>query len=198
MAHEQETHTKGHFVLPPSVAGPADVNRLQRDADELDEYLRQAAIRKSGEGMKLPNIPVMLDDISTANHLNLLHETDRQLLSGFLKNVQLKSPVVHVSFAAEPSTTFTAKIVQWMRQNIHPLLLVQVGLQPSIAAGCTVRTTNKVFDFSLRQHLTRNRQLLVDAIDKIGQGAAATPAPEPPKMAEVGVAPDPQAPGSRQ
>jgi len=193
MAHEQATHVKGHFVLPPSIAGPADVNRLQRDAEELDDYLRQAAIRKSGESMKLPKVPVMLDDISVANHLNLLQEVDRQLLIGFLKNVQLKSPVVHMSFAAEPSSEFTAKIVQWLRQNIHPLLLVQVGLQPSIAAGCVIRTTSKVFDFSLRQHLLRNRQLLVDAIAKIGQEPA-----QPPTMAAVGVAPDPQVPGGQQ
>jgi len=181
---------KGHFVLPSSVAGPADVNRLLRDAEELDEYLRQAAIRKSGEAMRLPKVPVMLDDVVSANQLNLLQETDRQLLIGFLKNVQLKSPVVHMSFAAEPSSAFTAKIVQWMRQNIHPLLLVQVGLQPSIAAGCTVRTTNKVLDFSLRQHLLRNRQMLVDAITKIGQEPAQSP--QSPTLAPVGVAPDPR------
>lgn len=189
MAHEPVVTTKGHFALPSSVAGPADVNRLLRDAEDLDEYLRQAAIRKGGDAMRLPKIPEMLEDVSTANGLNLLQETDRQLVIGFLKNVQLKSPVVHVSFAAEPSAAFTAKIVQWMRQNIHPLLLVQIGLQPSIAAGCTVRTTNKVFDMSLRASLLRSRQVLVDAINQIGQ--TPVQAPQPPTLAAVGVAPDP-------
>jgi len=37
-------------------------------------------------------------------------------------------------------------------------------LQPTIAAGCIVRTTNKYFDFSLRQDFTDKRELLLKQI----------------------------------
>jgi F0F1-type ATP synthase delta subunit len=168
------------FVLPASVAGPTDATRLQRDAEDLDELLRQAAIRTGGAAVKLPKTTAMLDDMAEANRLNLLQAADRRQLLGFLESMRDKAPVVHISFATEPSAAFTAKIVTWLRENVHPLLLVQIGMQPSIAAGCTVRTTNKVFDFSLRQHLQRNRQLLVDALGKIDQPA---PVPRPPAPA---------------
>jgi F0F1-type ATP synthase delta subunit len=170
MAHEAAAvHHTQTLALPSTVTGLTDVTRLEHEAATLDEYLRQAALRKGGDANMLPKIPVMLDDVATLNHLNLLHEADRQKLAAFLKSLQTSAPTVHMSFASEPSAEFTAKIVTWLRQNIHPLLLVQFGLQPSIAAGCTLRTTNKVFDFSLRQHLVRNRQLLVDAIARLGE-----------------------------
>lgn len=189
MAHET-AHEHHQLVLPSSVAGLTDVTRLQREAEALDEYVRQAGLRKGGESVALPKIPVMLDDIATVNHLNLLLASDRQKLAEFLQLLQTKAPVIHMSFAAEPSADFTAKIVAWLRQNIHPLILVQVGLQPSIAAGCILRTTNKVFDFSLRQHFMRNRQILVDALGKIGQEPAA---PQQVAQAAVPVSPQPGA-----
>lgn len=190
-AHPQQQPQSPQLALPSTVTGLTDVTRLQHEAETLDEYLRQAALRKGGDANKLPKIPVMLDDVATLNHLNLLHEPDRQRLAAFLKLLQTRAPQVHMSFASEPSTEFTAKIVTWLRQNIHPLMLVQVGLQPSIAAGCTLRTTNKVFDFSLRQHLVRNRQLLVDAISNLGEAPAAVPQPPAQAAAAVPVSPLP-------
>ena len=71
---------------------------------------------------------------------------------------------MHISFAADPSASFTEKIVAWFRENIHPNILVQIGLQPNIAAGCVVRTANKIFDFSLRENFNQSQQSLIDAI----------------------------------
>ena len=86
----------------------------------------------------------------------------------FLKKVQEEAPAIHMSFAADPSSGFTAKIVGWLRANIHPLTLLQIGLQPTIAAGCVVRTTNHVFDLSLRSKFAAQQQLLIDTLNKSG------------------------------
>ncbi|HEY1835602.1 MAG TPA: hypothetical protein VGG13_02150 [Candidatus Saccharimonadales bacterium] len=169
---------KPQFVLPDSVVGPVDAGRLSREAEELDEYLRASAIRKTGAAMQLPKMTMLLDALAEANHLNLLQSPDRRRLVNFLHGLREKAPVLHVSFAADPSPAFMAKIVHWLRQNIHPFVLVQVGLQPSIAAGCTVRTTNEYFDFSLRQHLLQNRQMLIDALAKIDVQSAHAEPPE--------------------
>jgi len=69
-----------------------------------------------------------------------------------------------MSFNADPSPLFSQRLVTWLRQEIHPQVLVQTGLQPSLGAGCTLRTTNQFFDFSLREHFKQNRQLLVQKI----------------------------------
>src|SRR6185437_10564162 len=122
MAHEAAPvhHSQAHppqqpqsppqpLALPSTVTGLTDVTRLQHEAETLDEYMRQAALRKGGDANKLPKIPVMLDDVATLNHLNLLRETDRQRLAVFLKQLQTSAPAVHMSFASEPSVEFTAK-----------------------------------------------------------------------------------------
>lgn len=161
------------FSVPALIASPADVSRLRREIKALDEYMRQQELRSPGTpSAMLPKLSRLLHDLTTANNLNLLDAKTRQNLAAFLADVATNAPVVHVSFAVDPSSAFLQKLVQWLRQNIHPSMLVRVGLQPSIAAGCTVQTTNRYFDFSLRQYLQQHRQLLVDGLRK-------APAPEP-------------------
>ena len=71
---------------------------------------------------------------------------------------------MHISFAAEPSVKALETILVWLRDNIHPKVLLQVGLQPAVAAGCVLRTPNKVFDMSLRAYLDRQGDYLVQLI----------------------------------
>jgi F0F1-type ATP synthase delta subunit len=99
-----------------------------------------------------------------ANKLNLLVETDREKLVSFLSDVREKAPEIHMSFSTEPSTSFIQKLAGYMRENIHPQLLIQVGLQPTIGAGFMMRTTNKYYDFSLRSALKAKHQILIDNI----------------------------------
>lgn len=151
------------YVLPTMILGPADVNRTLLELQELEEYLRQAYIRKDGS-VKLPKTSRTLDSLAEANKADLLQADDREHLIAFLQSVQQHAPVLHISFAAEPSAAFTARIVEWLRANVSKYVLVQVGLQPSIAAGCIVRSTNKVFDLSLRRHLTQKRSVMTDLL----------------------------------
>jgi hypothetical protein len=68
-----------------------------------------------------------------------------------LKSLSANAPVMHVSFSVDPPGPYVQKIVFWFRHNIRGDILVRVGLQPNIGAGCVVRTTNKSFDFSLKK-----------------------------------------------
>jgi hypothetical protein len=94
----------------------------------------------------------------------MLHAEDRQRLQQFLVDIKERSPVIHVSFSADPSPLFAEKLVTWLRREIHPLLLLNIGLQPNIGAGCILRTTNKYFDFSLKQDFANKRNLLRGAL----------------------------------
>jgi F0F1-type ATP synthase delta subunit len=152
------------FLLPTLVAGPADVSHVLLELEQLEDFLRAASLRKGGESIKLPKTSRTLERLAELNDANLLAQADRQRLTIFLQSLQQHAPVLHISFAAEPSAAFTAKIVEWLRGNISQYVLVQIGLQPSIAAGCVVRTTSKSFDFSLRKYLSKNRSLLTQAI----------------------------------
>ena len=109
--------------------------------------------------------PNIVQSIRAYRAEDLLQAADRAALAVFLKNLIEQAPTLHISFATDPSASFTAKIVGWLRANIHPLVLVQLGLQPSIAAGCVVRTTNKVFDLSLRDRFSQQKSVLLEALE---------------------------------
>jgi hypothetical protein len=160
------------FGLPLLVVGPADVARLMRELESLDDYLHQASLRAGGgEAPKLPKTSRMLDDFASTNELNFLHEAERQKAKQYLEDTLKSAPVLAMSFATDPSSAFVGKIIAWLRENIDHRVLLKIGLQPSIAAGCTLRTPNKYYDFSLREHFAQQRPILVERLKKVGAGS---------------------------
>lgn len=161
MEHKKTT-TKPELVLPISIATKVDVGRLLREVSGIDEFLEQASIRQPGSSLALPKTTKVVDDIVSTNKVNLLVDTERKALIDFLTEIREKAPEIHMSFSAEPSASFMQKLTTYLRENIHPHTLVQVGLQPTIGAGFMMRTTNKYYDFSLRTTLKAKHQVLID------------------------------------
>jgi F0F1-type ATP synthase delta subunit len=121
----------------------------------------------------------MLEEFASTNRLNLLMPDDRHHAAVFMEYVLKKAPVLHISFASEATRKFTTEIVVWLRTNYDSEMLIEIGLEPGIAAGCVVRTTNKMFDFSLIKHLREQRSLLMEKL----LGATSRPlivVPAPP------------------
>jgi len=161
-----------------------DIGRLIREIEMIDESLLQLGLRQSGTEIKMPKTTTLMDQIIDLNKLNLLQTEDRQLLKQFLEAVKQKAPVMHVSFSADPNTAFIEKLMAWLRREIHPLVLMTVGLQPNIGAGCVIRTTNKHFDMSLKQDFAKKAEMLRQAIVS-GPATVAAAAPAVPAAAPV-------------
>lgn len=155
-----------HLVLPMTVITVSDVGRLIRETEAVDNFLHQAAIRQSGTQMQLPRVSRLFEEIVSSNRLNLLQVSDRQQLGQFLQLVRSKAPTLHVSFSADPSPIFQQRFITWIRQQMHPYVLLQIGLHPNIGAGCVIRTTNKYFDFSLRHRFSEQRKLLISKLSE--------------------------------
>jgi hypothetical protein len=172
--------------LPLIIVSPVDVSRLIRELETIDNYLLQQTVQK--HELKMPTTTKLMDELIQLNKLNLLDKPERQQTQKFLTAIKQRAPLLHISFSADPSPLFIEKLMFWLRENIHPLVLLTVGLQPNIGAGCLVRTSNKYFDFSLNKHLSEDRTLLMKTLrDNIL--AAATPKPATATTAQpVGVA----------
>lgn len=166
MAHEAETKQP---VLPLTIITAVDLGRINRELAGIEDFSLQSAVRDAGKQPQLPRTSKGLEDLARLNNMNLLVEADRQALRQIVNDLSQNAPVLHMSFASDPNASFMTKLVTWLRQEIHPATLVSVGLQPSIAAGCIVRTTNKYFDFSLRKHLEDNSKMLIDALMEPGK-----------------------------
>ncbi len=169
------------FTLPNGVVGRVDVGRLLREAKNLDEFFTQAAIREPGQNVKMPKTSRMMDELLHVNNINVLVEAERVRLQEALQIVKEQAPLLHMSFNADPSPLFTTRLIDWLRREIHPFVLLQVGLQPSIGAGSILRTTNKAFDFSLKHRFAERRQILVSRLVGFETPAAENlPAPAQP------------------
>jgi hypothetical protein len=156
--------------LPPNVIGQVDIMRLSRELDALEDFFVNAKARETGTPMALPRLSRSLDSLANENGVNLLDEKKRQALARHLQIVYDKAPNFHISFAVEASPKALERILEWMRQNVHPQMLLQVGLQPTIAAGCVLRTTNKIFDMSLRSRMAGQTEYLTELIKGAADG----------------------------
>ncbi len=176
--------------LPLQVASPVDVGRMQRELTAINEQLTQAELRDDNSETRLPKTTNLLDQTLQLNTLDLTNAGQRQQLLTFLTTVKTKAPLLHISFSADPSTSFIDLLLTWLRKELHPNLLITIGLQPNIGAGCIVRSTNKYFDFSLRQDFAGKRDLLLDKLGPALAGPAAAPelAPIPSVTSAVQVA----------
>jgi hypothetical protein len=154
-----------HAQLTTLIISPSDLKKARRELETLDDFLHQAGLRASGstgKPVKLPQTSRLIEELVSEANANLLRAPDRAALLKYLTTLIEKAPVLHISFASEPSAPFMGKLIVWLRGNIHPQVLVHVGLQPSVVAGCIVRTANKQFDMSLKQAFEDQRQVLID------------------------------------
>jgi F0F1-type ATP synthase delta subunit len=160
----------GPLKLPPGIIGLPDIARLNRELNSLNDFFAGAQSRPAGTtSSQLPKISRLLEALATENKANLINQDERTRLQNSLKEIYDHAPSMHISFAVEPSPRALEKILIWIRQNVHPQTLLTIGLQPGIAAGCILRTTNKVFDMSLRSNLQKQSgyltQLVRGAVD---------------------------------
>ncbi|MCA9324489.1 hypothetical protein KDA23_00250 [Candidatus Saccharibacteria bacterium] len=182
MEHEQAPQ----LSLPPVLTGQADILRLRRELENLQDYLHQAALRHTpADQLRLPKTSRMLEEFAKLNNLNLMHRPDHETAMTGLNYLSKRAPQLHVGLSADPSSAFAANLVTWIRENIHPHALVQIGLQPNIAAGAMLRTTNKQFDLSLRASFVKHRDILIQQLEKHRQQPAQVAAPTPTPTTEA-------------
>src|SRR4051812_11785357 len=103
------------ITLTTLIVSPADLKRARREVEALDDFLHQSGIRTGGKSVKLPALSRVVDELVYESKLNLLKKTDRERLHKYLDLLILKAPVLHMSFASEPSAAFLKKLVTWLR-----------------------------------------------------------------------------------
>ncbi len=161
MAHRVENQAKAPvFVLPAQLSGKTDINHLLRELEKLDEVL----ITPRDKQATPPKVTSLLNQIAAANGYKLLEQNHRRHLVEQLTKVRDRAPLLHISFATEPSPKVTETLLTWLRSNIHRYALLQIGLEPAIAAGCVLRTPNKIFDMSLGASLQKQTPHLLELL----------------------------------
>lgn len=168
------------LVLPSALISRADLARLVREIEDLDNELeaQKARNRATGDtGYKLPTISRTLSDFVEQNKVNIADDQSRMLLKEQMKAMKDKAPIVHMTFAVEADPASLQQLVAYMRKEIHPQALLVVGLQPSLVGGAYVRTPNHVHDFSLRAQLAKKRGIILQELEELSSVIKVVEAP---------------------
>lgn len=172
--------------LPAVIIGPADLARVKRQLESFNETQHQAELRGDKSSADAARLGKLINDVAVLNNCDLHNAEQRETLLTSMEQTLKLAPVVTISFASDPSADFMATIVDWFRTSVNPQTLIRIGLQPNIAAGCIVRTSSKLYDFSLRSRFSEQRSLLVQRLQDITRPKATIQAPtvEAPAPAE--------------
>lgn len=166
-----ETHklTYEEFTLPSSVVSRIDVSRLVSEVEWLDNEMTAAMVRaKTVNQTKVDSVlSTQLSDFLEQNKISLEVGHDRTDLIKQLRLLKNKVPVVHMTFAAPADHDSLQTLADWVRTSVHPQAVIDVGLQPALVGGVYVRTSNQVFDLSLRGKIEAGRGVLVKELEAL-------------------------------
>lgn len=147
--------------LPITVMTRQELLKLGHEVRDRKEQLIQLHIKHPGStGASLPRLSLTLEKMLEDNNITLNTESAAKKLEQELAEIIDGAPSLHFSFAANPSAAFLERLLSWLRAEINPYVLITVGLQPLISAGCTLRTSNKYYDLSMKQRFTKTQDKL--------------------------------------
>lgn len=152
------------LVLPSSVTGRSEISRLLLEIEAVDYDFEAQAIRNPDAALIMPAISRRLQELTTVNNVSVEDTKHRKHLIELLRTAKDKAPTLHIAFASEPDPAILSQLVSWIRQNLHPVALVTVGVQPALVGGCIIRTPDHIYDFSFRNHLRSAQPMLMERL----------------------------------
>lgn len=157
----------GAYSLPSSIVTKVDVSRLVSELERIDGELTTSAARAKvgGEQAASPTVTASVADFLQLNQLSLDDSRARTELIQGLRRFKDHVPMLHMTFAAEADGESLEKIIAWVRQEISPDAVIEVGIQPDLIAGVYVRTPNHIHDLSARSLLKNGHELLVKELE---------------------------------
>lgn len=149
--------------LPLGVSTKKDLMMLSRELSTFSNQVYQSIMHHE-KPIKYPPISDNLRQFIVLNQVDFKNSRKCQQAITSLGEIKKYAPIVHISFAQNPPIDVIQKITAWFRSQVDPNCLITIGLQPSIAAGIILKTTNKQFDFSIRQRLESKKEKLKESL----------------------------------
>ena len=166
------------LTLPTSVATKSQLLSLRENLEEVLEAITQNNIRLN-EDVDAQPAPDVSGALASLLSINKLKPTQEVLLGlkEWVEYLLHHAPIVRLTFSSEPGPEELTRLIEWFRQQSEMVVLLHIGLQPSIAAGVMLRTTSHRYDFSLRGDLLKRTDKFIDAINRVADHVAQAQAP---------------------
>lgn len=158
--------------LPLAIQSP---DQLQLGTDELGRYAeilartgRQAVAtgKDTGRGHLSGLSECGLALLALVPEKRRAEATAVEDLAGRLEDLLHSTPTVHLTLATMPPSELRAELTRWFRETIHPAVLLAFHANPRLAGGMTVRTTNRVYDWSFRTPLLKRTDAFIKLLER--------------------------------
>lgn len=154
------------YVFPPSLVSRADISRLARELENLENEVEAQRVRGAEKaGYHLPAFSTPFAEFLDQNKLDVTDAQTRMHLTRDLRALKDKTPIIHLTFATDANPVILQQLTEWIREQIHPQALLSIGLQPGLVGGVYVRTPNKVHDFSFKAMLEEKHSVMLKELD---------------------------------
>jgi hypothetical protein len=157
------------YELPSAVYSPQLLEAVVHDIETYLEWYREAKVQKKvgakstvAEPSHSAETEVVIKEWLGGKDATV--ESIEELVDT-LKNLNM--PEVHVMLAALPNRAQRETIIDWLRNNTTPHLLVSFVADRNLGGGLVLRTPNRVFDFTWKQQLLNSRDKLAGILRRV-------------------------------
>lgn len=151
------------------IASPVQILGLINQLEDYRSGLHQS-LMKLRLHVKAPNQvdQQLIKDVRLLHvQVDLSEVSQVETLIKALKDWLKTAPVVHLTFSSPPSPSIKLSITHWLHKEIDPNLLVDYGVDGSIAAGFVLRTKNHTYNFTANQLLWQHRRKLAELAQNV-------------------------------
>ena len=152
------------YKLSSAIYRKSQIGELLREINEVKLNFEQSLIRDSQVRFDDHLLSSELKSIFEKNNIKITNLAELKIVEANLSLTFKNLKSVHFSFSQPASNDFLMKLIRYLRKEINPLIVLSVGLDPSIGIGTRLRTTNKYFDLSLATRLQSKRASLLNRI----------------------------------
>jgi len=155
------------LIIPLSIVSKRDIAYLTDELEQVDNERTAASVRKKVGGSMHTTMTLskQLTDFLEQNRLSITESHERTDLIKRLHSLKENIPVIHMTFAVPADHESLLHLAKWLRKTIHPQAVIDVGLQPALVAGVSVRTPNRVHDLSMRTALREYHDQFVKELE---------------------------------
>lgn len=160
------------LLLPTSIIRKRDVSSLVSEAERIDNAMTTNEVHQKIKTGISPEIIMsnQMIDFLQINKIEFGDSKQRDNLISSLRIVKDKLPIVHATFASNVEGEVLEQLVSWLRDSVHPFTVISVGVQPSLIGGVYLRTSNRVYDFSIKAQLAGCRDTIVKDLEAMSRG----------------------------
>jgi hypothetical protein len=149
--------------IPISVASSDDLQLLTLEVKKIIDLSREQSLRKTSSS-KLPELDISppLRELLELNSGDAIPGISKlEELEEWLEEAKISAPQIHLTLPGAPGQKQKTEIIEWFRDQIHPLSMVFFEYNRSLAGGFAIRLGGQMFDYSFRHALLSNPDAMV-------------------------------------